>query len=1056
MAEEMGHRKERPGEMNSSEGPKKRITKVNNHGDNMQRNTSKYSNLGLSLVLMLTTAQVWGAEAEMPAPAPTPPAKSTTASQPNVARQEDPAELAAVLTKLDRKMLDQNEQDIRAWLDARIAATGDFGVYSFGYDSVKVQGDTAKVDLNRGALADSAVQFIRAYEMLGEKKYLEAGLKTADFFLQVQQPAGHFPTGATIERGGKATTGGGKCPLYEVRMEDGYQFRPFALLMYAHRLTGEKKYFEAAKKLADLVTQRIQHPEWGWCPTEFDTRSQGASDKQQESNGTYGVRGGGSYADACTTDGFRISVIMYHATGDKGYLKRSAMLGKWLFATQLGQGEVRGWADNYNSKNEPVPARNFEGLSIDPRNFNRYTATLLTWFYAMSGEEKYRKLFMESHTWLKAQEQPDGWAAEYSYDGHPVWTQDHKTYRYDQPATWPEKIMHVEVRDGKPWYYRAKVQLDDSKIIHDLIQKGGRENLLQWHKGPARFSDAQFLAARLAAAQRCTDEQLLVPLQNLTDPGKQPAIHGNYLERVRLRLAAPDAAGLPTSDSIGRREMTRQSWHSPHTWAEPYHPPFGWASWQYVWDARLALGLIKAETVATGGRGLEIMHLWPAWDVMGDWTTRCIEVENWLDVPVAGMLLVRPQELAAEAGYRRLPVAEFRDKMQGAWLGQMIGVGWGAPTEKGPVSGHFSTEGCIMAEGRMPPWKPGMINQHKNDDCYVEMTFMKTLETYGFDVSIRQAGLDFANIPNSMAHANRAGRDNLRAGIAPPDSSHPQFNKHADDIDYQLEADFSGIVSPGMPKQAIALGDIFGRLMNYGDGRYAGQFIGGMYAEAYFESDMLKIIEAGLACVPADSQYAEMVRDMLKWYKENPTDWQQTWQLVEDKYHKDPRYTHGLCSQPGGQDGFSIDAKLNGAFVIMGLLYGKGDADQTMRIACRCGQDSDCNPANAAGVYFTILGAAKIPGRFTEKLDLQAKYRNSDYTVPKVYEVSEMLVRKAVVRAGGKIEKDANGAEVFVIPVQTAQPGKAEKSHEPGPIANSRFTAEEMAKIGTEAPTTKK
>jgi hypothetical protein len=107
-------------------------------------------------------------------------------------------------------------------------------------------------------------------------------------------------------------------------------------------------------------------------------------------------------------------------------------------------------------------------------------------------------------------------------------------------------------------------------------------------------------------------------------------------------------------------------------------------------------------------------------------------------------------------------------------------------------------------------------------------------------------------------------------------------------------------------------------------------------------------------------------------------------------------------------------------------------------------------------VYFTILGAAKIPGRFTEKLDLQAKYRNSDYTVPKVYEVSEMLVRKAVVRAGGKIDKDANGAEVFVIPVQSPQPGKAEKSHEPGPIANSRFTAEEMAKIGTEEPTTKK
>jgi hypothetical protein len=194
--------------------------------------------------------------------------------------------------------------------------------------------------------------------------------------------------------------------------------------------------------------------------------------------------------------------------------------------------------------------------------------------------------------------------------------------------------MHVEVRDGKPWYNRVKVQMDDSRIIHDLIQKGGLEKLVQWHKSPVQLSDEQYLAARLAAAKRCTDEQLTVPLQNLIEPGKQTTIQANYLERVRLRLAAPDVKGLPVSDSIGRKEMTRQSWHGPHTWAEPYHPPFGWASWQYVWDARLALGLIKANTMASGGRGLEIMHLWPAWDVMGDWTTRCIKVENWLKVPL--------------------------------------------------------------------------------------------------------------------------------------------------------------------------------------------------------------------------------------------------------------------------------------------------------------------------------------------------------------------------------------------------------------------------------------
>ncbi|MCX6997419.1 MAG: hypothetical protein NTV49_10115 [Kiritimatiellaeota bacterium] len=75
------------------------------------------------------------------------------------------------------------------------------------------------------------------------------------------------------------------------------------------------------------------------------------------------------------------------------------------------------------------------------------------------------------------------------------------------------------------------------------------------------------------------------------------------------------------------------------------------------------------------------------------------------------------------------------------------------------------------------------------------------------------------------------------------------------------------------------------------------------------------------------------------------------------------------------------------------------------------------------------------------------KYSFSDYTVPQVYAVSEKLARQAVVRAGGRVEKDANGEEVFVIPVQTPKPGALERSWEPGPIANTRFTPEEVAEI---------
>ena len=31
--------------------------------------------------------------------------------------------------------------------------------------------------------------------------------------------------------------------------------------------------------------------------------------------------------------------------------------------------------------------------------------------------------------------------------------------------------------------------------------------------------------------------------------------------------------------------------------------------------------------------------------------------------------------------YRKISVEEYRDKMQGGWIGQIAGVCWGAPTE---------------------------------------------------------------------------------------------------------------------------------------------------------------------------------------------------------------------------------------------------------------------------------------------------------------------------------------------------------------------------------------
>ena len=392
---------------------------------------------------------------------------------------------------------------------------------------------------------------------------------------------------------------------------------------------------------------------------------------------------------------------------------------------------------------------------------------------------------------------------------------------------------------------------------------------------------------------------------------------------------------------------------------------------------------------------------------------------------------------AAAQDELRLSVKEYRDKMKAGWIGQIAGVSWGAPTE-------FRWNDAIIPLDKMPVWKPEMINHaFGQDDLYVEMTFLKSLEQYGIDVPIRQAGIDFANSGYALWCANNAGRTNLRRGIAPPDSGHPKFNKCPNDIDYQIEADYSGLIAPGMPQVAVNLGERFGRLMNYGDGMYAGQFMGAMYAAAFFEDDPVKIIEKGLEAIPADCQYAEMVRDLVAWYQADPKNWEAAWEKCQEKYRRNPEYQK---ASNGG-----IDCKINGAYVLMGLLFGNRDLDQTIVISCRCGMDSDCNPSSSAGVLFTTIGYSKLPARFNTGLDEEREFSHTAYNFPKLLDVCDKLTRDFLAQQGGRVERDKNGEEVFVIPVKKPTPTKLELSWEPGPIASSLFTTEEKAQIKFDA-----
>jgi hypothetical protein len=207
------------------------------------------------------------------------------------------------------------------------------------------------------------------------------------------------------------------------------------------------------------------------------------------------------------------------------------------------------------------------------------------------------------------------------------------------------------------------------------------------------------------------------------------------------------------------------------------------------------------------------------------------------------------------------------------------------------------------------------------------------------------------------------------------------------------------------------------------------------------------LVEAGLDCIPPGSQYAGAIRDVLAWWKQSPDNWQAAWNLVNAKYQLNPDYRRYSCTDANFDSSFNIDAKINGAYVVLGMLYGKGDVLKSMQISMRASQDSDCNPASAGGILFTRLGFSQLPANFTAGLDRNQKWDYTRYDFNTLIDVCEKLTRQVVLKEGGRIEKDAAGEDVLVIPIRQPQPGPLEQSWQPGPIANSVYTDAQMAQI---------
>ena len=108
-------------------------------------------------------------------------------------------------------------------------------------------------------------------------------------------------------------------------------------------------------------------------------------------------------------------------------------------------------------------------------------------------------------------------------------------------------------------------------------------------------------------------------------------------------------------------------------------------------------------------------------------------------------------------------------------------------------------------------------------------------------------------------------------GLSPPESGHWINNPAADDIDFQIEADFIGLMAPGLPSTAVEVSDRVGHIMNYGDGWYGGVFIAVMYSLAFTTDDIEQIVEQAISVIPEASDFHQIISDVIPSYLGGPT-----------------------------------------------------------------------------------------------------------------------------------------------------------------------------------------
>jgi len=361
---------------------------------------------------------------------------------------------------------------------------------------------------------------------------------------------------------------------------------------------------------------------------------------------------------------------------------------------------------------------------------------------------------------------------------------------------------------------------------------------------------------------------------------------------------------------------------------------------------------------------------------------------------------------------QRQPAATFSlsqdtllDKIRGGWAGQLIGCAFAGPYE-------HKFQSRLIPEIEPLHWSPrnlpSLFEESPDifDDLFVNLLFLDILNKKGLNTQTKDLARALSRAQFRLEHGLQMARHNILIGLKPPRSGHWLNNPHADDNDFQKAADFIGLISPGLMAPTIKFSRRLGEIMASGDGLYGGIYIACLYSLAFIHERPETLVEEALKVLPPKASLTQTISDVLENYRRFPENWQQTWQIIEKKWGEDIGCPEGVFSP------FNCDAKINAAWITIGLLYGRGDFTRTVTITTRCGDDTESNAAASGGIVGTLLGFNRIPAEWVQGLKEVEKFRPKglDISFEEAPSISLKLALENIKKNGGQID----GEKIFI------------------------------------------